>query len=269
MTALEALPDTPPEKAFHAMQAGLTEKAIGGWQKAGAQATGRPAYKEAIAHLNQALRLAEQMGQTRTWLERRLLILLMLGQALIPLRGYGHSQTVAAFTRAQELVGAMHDAPHRFSVFYAVWVALYIRGEHDNALDAAATMVREAERDGSSSHMLTALRSFAMSQVITGAPTLALESFERGRVLAGLLRLRSREERIALADRFSTEPDIATGFHLGLTLWSLGRIEAARGVVADALASARALGHVHRSATRWPIRRSSPRSTGEWTRRWR
>ncbi len=246
VTALEALPDTPPEiVAFHAMQAGLTEKAIGGWQKAGAQATGRPAYKEAIAHLNQALRLAEQMGQTRTWLERRLLILLMLGQASIPLRGYGHSQTVAAFTRAQELVGAMHDAPHRFSVFYAVWVALYIRGEHDNALDAAATMVREAERDGSSSHMLTALRSFAMSQVITGAPTLALESFERGRVLAGLLRLRSREERIALADRFSTEPDIATGFHLGLTLWSLGRIEAARGVVADALASARALGHVH------------------------
>ena len=246
VNALEALPDTPPEiLAFHAMQAGLTEKAIAGWQKAGAQAIARPAYKEAIAHLSQALNLAEQMGEARAWLERRLLILLTLGQASIPLRGYGHSQTVAVFTRAQGLVGAMTDAPHRFSVFYAVWVALYIRGEHDKALETAGSMVREAERDGSNSHMITALRSLAMSQVITGAPVVAIESFDRALALSGSLRQRSREERIALADRFSTEPDIATGFHLGLTLWSLGRVDAARSVVAEALASARALGHVH------------------------
>ena len=246
VNALEASPDTPPEiLAFHAMQAGLTEKAIAGWQKAGAQAIARPAYKEAIAHLNQALRLAERMGETRVWLERRLLILLTLGQASIPLRGYGHSQTVAAFTRAQELLGAMSDAPHRFSVFYAVWVALYIRGEQDKALDTAGSMMREAERDRNTSHMFTALRSLAMSQMITGAPALALESFERTLALSGSLRQRSREERIALADRFATEPDIASGFHLGLTLWCLGRIDAARSVVAEALASARELGHVH------------------------
>jgi len=246
VNALEASPDTPPEiLAFHAMQAGLTEKAISGWQKAGAQAIARPAYKEAIAHLSQALRLAEQMGETRVWLERRLLILLTLGQASIPLRGYGHSQTVAAFTRAQELVSAMSDAPHRFSVFYAVWVALYIRGEQDKALETAGSMVREAERDSSNSHMVTALRSLAMSQVITGAPALAIDSFERARALSGSLRPRTREERVALADRFATEPDIATGFHLGLTLWCLGRIDEARSVVVEALAAARALGHVH------------------------
>src|SRR3989441_1644132 len=88
VNALEALPDTPPEiLAFHAMQAGLNEKAIASWQKAGAQAIARPAYKEALAHLSQALRLAEQMGETRAWLERRLLILLALGQASIPLAG--------------------------------------------------------------------------------------------------------------------------------------------------------------------------------------
>jgi class 3 adenylate cyclase/predicted ATPase len=246
VNALEALPDTPPEiLAFHSMHAGLTEKAIAAWQKAGAEAIARPAYKEAIGHLSQALRLAEQMGASRVWLERRLLILLTLGQASIPLRGYGHSQTVAAFTRAQELVGAMSDAPARFSVFYAVWVALYIRGEQDKALKTAGSMVQEAQRDGSNSHMVTALRSLAMSEVITGAPTLAIESFERARALSGSLRPRSREERITLADRFATEPDIATGFHLGLSLWCLGRIDAARTVVSEALSSARALGHVH------------------------
>jgi predicted ATPase len=93
--------------------------------------------------------------------------------------------------------------------------------------------------------MLTALRSLAMSQMITGAPALANDSFERTRALAASQRPRSREERIVLADRFATEPDIATAFHRGLTLWGLGRIGAARSVVAEALASARALGHVH------------------------
>src|SRR6185436_18374841 len=89
VNVLRASPDTPPEiVALHAMQAGLIEDAIAGWQKAGAQAIARPAYKEAISHLSQALRLAEQMGETRAWLERRLLILLTLGQASIPLRGY-------------------------------------------------------------------------------------------------------------------------------------------------------------------------------------
>jgi class 3 adenylate cyclase/predicted ATPase len=243
---LEALPDTPPEiLAFHAMEAGLTERAIAGWQKAGAQAMARPAYKEAIAHFSHALSLAEQMGDTRDWVERRLRILLALGQASIPLRGYGHSLTVAAFTRAQELVGKMGDGPHQFSVFYAVWVALYIRGEHDKALETARSMMREAERDGRASQMFTALRSLAMSQMITGAPALAIESFERTRALSGVRRLRSHEERIALADRFATEPEIATGFHLGQTLWCLGRIKAARSVVGDALLAARALGHVH------------------------
>ena len=57
-------------------------------------------------------------------------LLLLLGQATIPLRGYSHSETVAVFARAQDLVTAMDDAPHSFSVSYARWVTFYVRGEH-------------------------------------------------------------------------------------------------------------------------------------------
>ena len=270
VTALEALTDTPPELlAFHAMQAGLTEKAIHNWQKAGAHAIARPAYKEAIAHLSQALRLAEQMGETRAWLERRLLILLTLGQASIPLRGYSHSQTVAAFMRAQQLVGAMSDAPHRFSVFYAVWVALYIRGEHDKALEAAGGMVREAERDRSDSHMFTALRSLAMSQVITGAPTLAFESFERTLVMSRSLRPRSREERITLADRFATEPDIAIGFHRGSPCGVSARSRRREWSWPKLSPPPACWDMCTPSVTRSRIRRSLPPSIAAWTRLWR
>ena len=244
--ALEAMPDAAPELlAHHATQAGLTEKAIGYWQKAAAQALKRPAYKEAIAHLNQAIRLAEQMGDSRPWLERRLLLTLMLGQTSIPLRGYGHEQTVSAFMRAQALAGTISDAPHRFSIFYAVWVAHYTRGEQDTALDTAREMVAWAERDGSKGHMITALRSLGVSQMITGAPLLAEESFNHALRLAGPARALSREERVAVAERFAADPEIATQCYVALTAWSLGHVAQSHRLAADALAAARAMGHVH------------------------
>lgn len=246
VAALEAAPDAAPELiAHHATQAGVAEKAIDCWQKAAAQAVARPAYKEAIAHLSQAITLCEQMGDSRPWLERRLMLLLTLGQTSIPLRGYGHSQTVAAFTRAQELVATMSDAPHRFSISYAVWSAHYTRGEQDKALDTARCMVAWAEGDGNTGHMLTALRSLAISQMISGAPVLADESFTQALRLAGPARERSREQRVAVAQRFAADPEIATQFYVALTLWSLGHVAQSHRLVADALAAARAMGHAH------------------------
>ncbi len=246
VAALEALPDTAPELiAHHATQAGLNEKAIGCWQKAAAQAAARPAYKEALAHLGQAIRLCEQMGESRPWLERRLTLELTLGQTSIPLRGYGHADTVAAFTRARELAARMGEAPHRFAIFHAVWVAQYIRGGQDQALETAREMLGWAERDGNRGHMITALRSLAISQMITGAPVLAEQSFVKALGLAGPPRERSPEQRLALAQRFAAEPEIATRFHHGLTLWSLGQAERSRELVAGALAEARAMRHAH------------------------
>ncbi|MGQ0546918.1 MAG: AAA family ATPase [Betaproteobacteria bacterium] len=246
VAALEAVPGTPPELiAQHASRAGLAEKAIDYWQKAAAEAMARPAYKEAIAHLEQALALAEGLGDERPWRERRLLLLLTLGQASIPLRGYSHPETVAAFRRAERLVEAMPGAPHRFPISYAVWVALYVRAELDRALETAQRMVEQAERDASPGHLLTALRSLAMSQMITGAPGLARRSFERAAQLSAASPPRSREQRIATADRFANDPDIGTRVHFAYTLWCLGEIGAGLRQLAEALAEARALGHAH------------------------
>lgn len=246
VVALEEAAETPPELiAQHASLAQLPEKAIDYWQKAAAEAIARPAYKEAIAHLTQAIGLAEQMGEQRTWQERRLLLLITLGQASIPLRGYGHAETVAAFRRAQQLVDTIGDAPHRFPIFYAVWVAHYVRGEQDKALETARSMLEQADRDRNAGHRLTALRSLAMSQMITGTPVLARESFEQVQRLSAASPPRSREQRIATAERFATDPEIGTQFHFGFTLWCLGQVDQGRRLVAEALAAARALGHVH------------------------
>ncbi len=244
--ALEAVPDTPPDLlAYHATQAGRTEKAIDFWQKAAQQSAAIPAYKEAIAHLNQAIPLAAQMGDSPPWPERRLHLLLALGQASIPLRGYAHELTVSAFTRARELAGTMQDAPHRNAISYAVWSAHCTRGEHDTALDTAHSMVAWAEKDGNAGNVLTALRSLAVSQMMSGTPLLAEESFNNVLRLAGPARARSREQRVAVAQRFAADPEIGAQFYVALTAWSLGRVAQSRRLVADALAAARAMEHAH------------------------
>jgi class 3 adenylate cyclase/tetratricopeptide (TPR) repeat protein len=246
VAALEGSPEVAAEIiAQHATAAGLMEKAIDYWEKAAALAVARPAYKEAIAHLTQAIRLAEKMGDARAWVERRLLLLVALGQASIPLRGYSHSQTVAIFTRAGELAAAMDDAPRRFSIMYATWVALYVRGEQDKALELARSMLERARAQGNDGHRLTALRTLAISQMITGTPAAAAATFGEVDALAEALRQRSQEQRIAVADRFAADPEIATQFHVCLTLWSLGRVREARQLVERAVQAARSMGHVH------------------------
>lgn len=244
---LQARTGTPPEiLAQHAAEAGFTEIAIDCWQKAGAQAIMRPAYQEAISHINQALQLADRMARTRPWLERRLQLVTLLGQATIPLRGYSHSQTVAAFTRAQELIAALGgDAPHSFSVSYAMWVAYYVRGEHAKAFGVAQGMRLRAQRERSDSRMLTALRALGISQMITGEPETAHATFEEAHQLARIVQQQSREHRIAVAHRFAADPELATQFHVALTLWALGRIDQASRLVAQTIKAARAMGHAH------------------------
>src|SRR5262249_47331976 len=149
-------------------------------------------------------------------------LFVLLGQALIPMRGYSHSETVAAFTRAQELMKAMGDAPHTFSVSYAMWVAYYVRGEHAKAFAVAESMRERAEREKSDSRMLTALRALGISQMITGEPLTAHATFTKAEQLTTIVQQQSREHRMAVAHRFAADPDIATQFHVAFTLWALG-----------------------------------------------
>lgn len=244
--ALARQPETPPELlAHHALQAGLFDQAIAAHQRAAQQAMARPAYKEAIAHLNHAVDLADRMGDAPPWPQRRLKLLLVLGQALIPLRGYGHAETVAAFLRAQQCAEAAGESQHRFSITYAVWVSRYIRGEQDQALAIARDMVELARAAGVTGHTVSALRCLAISQMITGSPALSETAFDEAAKLSGPVPSLTREQRAALAQRFAADPAIATGFHNGFAVWSQGDVDRAGRLVQAALAEARTMGHAH------------------------
>ncbi len=244
---LERIPDSAPQViAQHAAQAGLVEQAITYWQKAAMQSMARPAYREAIAHLTQAIKLADTMGPDRRWLECRLTLWVTLGQASIPLHGYGNSQTAVAFAQARKLAEEVGDSPLRFSIENANWSAHYVRGEQAEALATAYRTVEQAgEREGL---RLLGMRALGLSLMMTGDPVAAERTFAESEQLAWRLRERSRgtrARRLAVADRYAADPEIATQFHIALTWWSLGRIEEAEQLAAKAIADARDIGHAH------------------------
>jgi class 3 adenylate cyclase/tetratricopeptide (TPR) repeat protein len=138
--AAEALREAnaePEAIAHHFTEAGLDDLAIEWWGKAGDQALRRSAFQEAIAHLGEAIAMADKVGETAlrpttgsAALNQRVPQLqVAYGNALIAARGYGASETTEAFARARESASSGKDAPERLAADYGLWVGGYLRGD--------------------------------------------------------------------------------------------------------------------------------------------
>ena len=243
---LQGQPHVPPEVlAHHAQQAGQLELAVQARQQAAQQAMARPAYKEASAHLEQAITMAQTFGQTPPWPQRHLQLQLLLVQALIPLRGYGHPETLQAVLQARAMASAQGAIEHRFAIAYALWVVRYVRAEQDEALRIAREMLEWARQDQHRGNTVSALRSLAISQLHSGDPVTSVSAFDEALQLAGPALAANAAKRRGLADRFAADPIIASQVHQALMLWSLGHVRQDAQMMAEALADARAMGHAH------------------------
>ena len=108
--------------AHHLTQAGQNERAIEYWGKAGDLALRRSAFKEAIAHLGKAIEMTEAGGVTeKENAAQRLRLQVASGNAMMSARGYGASETAAAFKRARALGNGVEDFAERFSINYSLW----------------------------------------------------------------------------------------------------------------------------------------------------
>lgn len=147
LTALESDPDIASEVlAVHAEAANLTDRAIDLWEAASRAAIARPAFDEAISHLRQAIDLIKPKVDTReiAAIERALSLQIQLGMTLLVRRGYGDSETVAAFEHALTLADIVGETPMRYSVLYGLWIGKAIRGEFEEAWQQAEGLVETA-----------------------------------------------------------------------------------------------------------------------------
>jgi class 3 adenylate cyclase/predicted ATPase len=240
----EALSESPaaasePEViAHHFTKAGLNEKAVEWWGKAGDQALHRSAYVEAIEHLGKAIHLAESLPYGPVERRRRLQLQIDYGQALIPSRGHGALETTAAFARAEQLATDSADTAERFSARYGMWTGSFVRGEAEPMRSLSAAFLRDAADTPGTAEFVMGHRIVGMTDWFDGNYLGAREHLERA------VESYDRKRHRALMFRYGQDIGIPCMVFLALTLWPLGEIVRARRLVDEAVTYASTTQHV-------------------------
>jgi predicted ATPase len=138
----EVMTEQPQLMAHHCAEAGLNEKAIGYWLKAGQQSVVRSAMREAIAQLQRGLDLLANMAEGQWHEQRELDYQIALGPALIATKGYSAPEVGVTYARARTLAEQLDQTEHLVPLLYGQWVYRLVRSEHKLALPYAEQLER-------------------------------------------------------------------------------------------------------------------------------
>ena len=138
----------PEVVAHHFSEAGLASEAIGYWHKAGDMAQRRSANEEAISHLRRALdsigHIADEGERTKVEVELQV----GMGAALMVTRGFGASEVLEAYSRAEELCKRFGERADIFPALWGQWLFRFARAELDAAQGLCGRLLVLAEKSG-------------------------------------------------------------------------------------------------------------------------
>src|SRR5262249_22063383 len=232
--------ETQPELiAHHFGQAGLTERAVEYWRKAGRRAIEHSANAEAIRHLTSALESLQLLPENSERKRAARELEVMLGQAMIADRGYAASETRETLLRAKTLVDDLTDPSQKFSILYGIWASNYVGGDVVRQSEAAAEFLAEAERHKDTAALCIAHRSLGTTYVTTGEFAAGLRHLKRARALY------DSQHHACYRYQYGQDIGAAALCYLSWALWHLGYVDQAATVAAEAMKSAEALSHPH------------------------
>jgi len=123
----------PQLMAQHSAEAGLNERAVSYWLKAGQQAIARGAMTEAVAQLKKSLDLLPDTADEAARLEQELNLQLTLGHALFAAKGYSSSELGEAYARARQLCHQLNRPERLGPVLAGLSLFHLVRGELSQA----------------------------------------------------------------------------------------------------------------------------------------
>nr|WP_244421592.1 hypothetical protein [Mesorhizobium alhagi] len=167
--------DTRPELvARHFHEAGLFERAVEYWLRAGRLAAGRSANVEAIAHLRSGLASLAALPSGEPRLRSELSLQLALGGPLLATKGFASSEAEAVYHRAQELSRELSSDADLFTAIRGLGYVYHVRANLREAKQLIDEAVGPARRHGDPA-MLVEAYHFA------GAVTFHLGDFQAAR----------------------------------------------------------------------------------------
>jgi predicted ATPase len=110
------------ELAVHFDRGRDAAQAVPYLRQAAANALGRYAYVEAIAHCTRGLALLQTLPDTPERAQHELALQTTLGSALVATKGFTSAEVEQAYRRARELCGQVGETAHLFPVLWGLWL---------------------------------------------------------------------------------------------------------------------------------------------------
>jgi predicted ATPase len=142
----EAAQTQPELLAHHYTEAGLAEKSVPYWYKAGQRAIERSANLEAIAHLTRGRALLAEQPASAERDVQELDFYLALGPALMSTKGLAAPEAEEVYLLARQLCRSVDQAALSFQAAWGLWLVYQQRGQIDLAQSATAEVLSLAER---------------------------------------------------------------------------------------------------------------------------
>ena len=239
----EITENQPELLARHFTEAGLIEKAVRLWGKAGQRSLERSALVEAIVQLTRALDQIATLAVTPALRREEIKLQVALVTPLLHVKGYAAPETIAAAERARllieqsEAIGEPQEDPLLlFSVLYGFWVANYVAFNGDALRDLAAYVLTLAEKQTAIAPLMIGHRLMAVSLLCTGDITLGRTHSDRA------LALYNAAEHGPLATRFGQDSGVSILCYRALALLLLGYPDTALTDADRAVKNARDIG---------------------------
>jgi predicted ATPase len=116
------------------------------WERAGARATERSAFVEAINHYRKGLELLSTLSDGRARNQLELSLQMGLGDAFSWMRGFAAPEVEAAYSRAHELSRQMGETTELFRIVWGLWHFLVIRGDLAKAQELSREVAQLGQR---------------------------------------------------------------------------------------------------------------------------
>jgi tetratricopeptide (TPR) repeat protein len=235
--------ETQPEMlAQHLTDAGLAERAIPYWRRAGELAAGRSANLEAIAHLSKGLELVETLPNGQQELGEELALRIAIGGPLIATKGYPAAEVERTYSRASTLCDQLGRSAELFPVLRGLWNCYVVRGELHRADDLAKRLVVLAEEQAVPLRRSLARRARGTVLFLLGRFEDAASVLNEGIAIDDMVAAREDPAQLLL---YAERAGVVCRLYSAWVLWYLGFPDRAVEMVEAGLALGQRLAQAH------------------------
>ena len=231
----EVVTTQPALLARHCAEAGLAEKAVAYWLKAGRQAMAGSAMTEAVAQLRKGLDVLNNLPDGPRRRQQELDLLLALRPALAFTKGLSAPDVGETISRARALAEQLNLPEYLVRLSFGQWAFHLGRSEHKLALSLAEQIEKIAEAQNDVSAQLRGRRANGLTRLHLGEFVAARALLDRCHGLADAHR--------GVGAGLAEDPYATMLACLAVTLAHLGYIDQSRLRLEEALTETRRLRH--------------------------